>query len=197
VGQGSLARAKKKARRLGAHLIFLDESGFLMAPLLRRSWAPRGATPVIRERARHRQKVSAIAALLVGPRRSRVALRFGLYPDRDIRWPQVLGFVRGLLRQLPGPAILIWDRLNAHRSARRRLEPTGRLHPEFLPPYAPELNPVENLWSYLKMNPMANLPIAELRALHATAHRHARSLQRREGLLRAFIAHSPLSLRLY
>jgi hypothetical protein len=35
-------RASKKARRLGAHLVFVDESGFLLIPTVRRTWAPRG-----------------------------------------------------------------------------------------------------------------------------------------------------------
>jgi putative transposase len=191
-----VAGAKKKARRLRAHLIFLDESGFLMAPLLRRSWAPRGSTPVIRQRTANHQKVSAIAALSVCPARRRVGLWFRLYPGCDIRWPQVLGFVRGLLRQRRGRVILILDRLNAHRSAKRRLEQVRRLDVVFLPPYAPELNPVENVWSHLKMNPLANLPIHELEELRATAHRHGRRLQRRLRLLRSFIQHTPLSLRL-
>jgi hypothetical protein len=167
-----------------------------MAPLLRRSWAPRGSAPVIRQRTANHQKVSAIAALSVYPARRRVGLWFRLHPGQEIRWPKALGFVRSLLRQLRGPLILIWDRLNAHRAAKRRLDGLRRLAVEFLPPYAPELNPVENVWSHLKMNPLANLPIHELNELRATASRHGRSLQRRQRLLRSFVQHSPLSLRL-
>ena len=65
-----------------------------------------------------------------------------------------------------------------------------------LPPYAPELNPVENVWSYLKMNPLSNLAITDLQALADTARRHGRALQRQENLLRGFLRHTPLSLHL-
>ncbi len=63
-------------------------------------------------------------------------------------------------------------------------------------PYAPELNPVEYAWSYLKMNPLANLAAPELDVLADSARRAARSVQRKPHLLRSFLAHSPLSLRL-
>ena len=72
----------------------------------------------------------------------------------------------------------------------------GHLHTFFLPAYAPELNPVEYAWSYLKMNPLANWPTFEIAELAALTHRHARSLQRDELLLRSFLRHSPLFLRL-
>jgi transposase len=67
---------------------------------------------------------------------------------------------------------------------------------ESLPAYAPELNPVEYFNAYLKMNPLANLPLFELDTLTTTARHHARALQHHEELLRSFIKHSPLSLRL-
>jgi transposase len=169
-----------------------------MAPLLRRSWAPRGCAPILRQRTRHHQKVSVIAALSVTPQRTRVGLCFRLHPAKSITWREVRAFLRHLLRHLPGPILLIWDRLHAHRSTKLRdlVRSTPRLHVAFLPPYAPELNPVENIWSYLKINPMANLPIHDVDALQTTARRHGRGIQRREPLLRSFIEHSPLSLRL-
>jgi len=169
-----------------------------MAPVLRRSWAPRGSTPIIHQRTRHHQKISMIAALALTPERSRVALWFRLHPAKNITWREVRSFVRQLLRQIPAPMILIWDRLNAHRSARLRelIHSTPRLHVAFLPPYAPELNHVENVWSYLKCNPMANLAIHDVEELHTTTRHHGRSIQRREKLLRSFIKHGSLPLRL-
>jgi transposase len=71
-----------------------------------------------------------------------------------------------------------------------------QLATEFFPPYAPELNPIEYVWSYLKLNPLANLAFFDLEQLTTTARRHTQSLQRKPGLLRSFLRHSPLSLRL-
>ena len=169
-----------------------------MAPLVRRSWQPRGRTPVLIQRGRNLQKVSAIAALAVSPRRDRVRLYFRLHPHAEIRSQQIIDFLRYLNQELRGPCLLIWDRLNAHR-AKRTTQFVARLHhlhTFFLPAYAPELNPVEYAWGYLKMNPLANRPTFQTEELATMTRRSTRALQRNEPLLRSFLRHSPLFLRL-
>ncbi|HWO87812.1 MAG TPA: hypothetical protein VNL98_01545 [Gemmatimonadales bacterium] len=79
-------RPDKNLRRLGA-LIYLDETGFLMLPVLRRTWAPRGATPRPPVRARSQEKVSGIGALIVSPRRRQITLALALHPRMNIRGP--------------------------------------------------------------------------------------------------------------
>lgn len=169
-----------------------------MAPLVRRSWAPRGQTPVLLQRARSHQKVSAVAGLVVSAARDRVQLYFRLHSGRNIRTAEAVAFLRILHRHLGGALIVVWDRLNVHRSKKvsALLHATPGLHVEYLPPYAPELNPVEYLWSFLKVHPLANLTFFHLDEVATTARHHARALQRNEGLLRSFLDHSPLSLRL-
>lgn len=163
-----------------------------MAPLVRRSWAPRGHTPVLLQRGVHHQKVSAIAALCVRGHRPRFYFR--LHPNSDIHARQVIAFLRLLDRELDAPWLLLWDRLNAHRARRTTafLESRTRPVPYFLPPYAPDLNPIEYAWGYLKRNPLANSPHFDLLALASSARRHGRVLQRRPGLLLSFLSHSPL-----
>lgn len=177
--------------------MFLDESGFLMAPLVRRSWAPAGQTPVLHQRGAHHRKVSAIAALCVSPQRNAVRFYFRLHPT-DITAVQVMAFLAALDRDLAAPWLLLWDRLNAHRARRTRDFLFARSWPQtyFFPSYAPELNPVEYAWSWLKNNPLANLARLELDTLAAAARQSARGLQRHPSLLRSFLQHSPLSLRL-
>ena len=169
-----------------------------MAPWVRRTWSPRGRTPVLYQRTRHHTKVSVIAALCVAPHRDRVHLYFRLHGDAQINTDLVIDFLRQLNRQLQGRIILLWDRLGAHRSKSTQgfLSDTPALHPVFLPPYAPDLNPVEFVWSYLKTKPLANLALTELPSLQSVTRRHARSLQHKERLLRSFLKHSPLILRL-
>lgn len=170
-----------------------------MAPILRRTWSPRGQTPVLRQRTRCHQKVSVIAAIAVSQKRNKVHLLFRLHPNKNIATRQVLHFLRQLLRHLKGHVVLVWDRFNPHRSARIKMfqTKTPRLHIIFFPPYAPELNPTENFWSYLKTNPLANAAFPDLPSLlHRTRH-HSRAIQRCRPLLHSFIKHSPLSLRLY
>lgn len=193
-----MAAGKKNAARLKAALVFVDESGFMMAPLVRRTWAPRGTTPIMLQRGRSHEKVSAIAALVVSPGRDNVRLFFRLHPDINIKTPLILSFLRQLSRHLgKKPFLVVWDRLNVHRAkATTAFLKTNAAGSALLPPYAPELNPVEYLWSYLKVNPMANDPHMDTGSIAGAARRHGKALQRREELLHSFLKHSPLFLRL-
>jgi transposase len=74
----------------------------------------------------------------------------------SIRSPQVVEF----LEHLPGKLLIVWDGLRSHRS--RMVwdfvrQQRGRLFLEFLPPCAPELNPVEYLWSHGKHHELPSL----------------------------------------
>ena len=69
-----MAAHQKKARRQGAHIALIDESGLLMAPLARRTWAPRGQTPELVQKSGTREKVSIAAAVWLSPRRDRLGL---------------------------------------------------------------------------------------------------------------------------
>ena len=174
--------------------MFIDESGFLMAPLVRRSWAPRGRTPTLTQRTRSHQKVSAIAALVVSPQYRCVRLFFRLHSQTAITAILIRDFLRQLKRHISGRCIILWDRLNTHRAGLVLdfLGSSPRLSVEYFPPYAPELNPVEYVWGYLKTSPLANYPIAELETLANITRRHSRALQTRPKLLKSFLRHSSL-----
>ena len=165
-----------------------------MAPLVRRTWARRGNTPILYQRTRHHQKVSIIAAMCIDLRADRIHLYFRLYPGQNITGDSVVGFLGHLLRQLDGPAMLIWDRFMAHRAAKvkRFIGQRVQLESFFLPAYAPELNPVENVWGYLKMNPLANYAASDVESLATRARRHTRCVQRKPRLLHGFLKRSPL-----
>lgn len=169
-----------------------------MAPLVRRTWAPRGQTPILYQRTRAHDKVSVIGALTLSPRSRRVGLYFTLLPDQNATARHFRRFLAGLRRHLRRPLVVVWDRLAAHRAreVRDALERSGRVHLVFLPPYAPELNPVEMLWSYLKTNPLANHPATDAHRLAVRARRHFQEIRRRPSLLRSFLRATPLFLRL-
>ena len=193
-----MATGKKNAARLKASLVFLDEAGFLMAPLVRRSWAPQGQTPPLAQRTRSHRKVSVIGALAVAPTRHRVGCYFRLHPDTNINGTLLVSFLRQLARQLNTPIVLIWDRLKAHRGhiMTTYLHATPAVRVVLLPTYAPELNPVEYLWGYAKTNPLANFAPLDLDTLTAKTRHAVRSLQHNQPVLRSFLQHSPLFLRL-
>jgi transposase len=145
-----LAASKKNAARLGAHIVFIDESGFLLIPNVVRTWAPCGDTPVHRHRQR-RDRVSVISGVSVSARRQRLGLYYQLYLC-NIGQLEVCNFLRHLLRHLRGPVIALFDNLRTHKGkplaelrARHR-----RLRVEYFPAYAPELNPDEGVWSWTK-----------------------------------------------
>ena len=146
---------------------------------------------------RHRQKVSVIAALCVSPERRAVRLYFQLLVEANFDAEAVLVFTKQLYRHLRTPMALVWDRSNTHRTVDIRdfVARIGSSSFHF-PSYAPELNPVEYVWSYLKTKPLANLACSDVDELATVGRRHARSVQHQPHLLRSFIRHSPLSLRL-
>jgi hypothetical protein len=175
--------------------VFLDESGFMLQPLRRRTWAPRGQTPLLRQWDR-RDRLSVIAALTAAPHRR----RFGLYwaPHRhNIRSPEVLRFLQALHRHLPRGFTLIWDRHRPHRAIRvqrwlAKYHPTIRV--EWLPAYAPELNPAEQVWGHTKCGDLANFAPVDLDHLEAAV---VSSLTRKRGhrqLLASFFRAAGLDL---
>ncbi len=170
----------------------------LMAPLVRRTWAPRGQTPHLHQRTQSHTKISVITALCLSPDRDQLHLYFRLHPDENINKERVRTFLQQLVRQLDAPIVLLWDRLAAHRShvVQDFIKTTPGLYNEFLPSYAPELNPVEQVWSYLKMNPLANFTAYDVDSLGNTTRHHTRSLQHKQALLQSFVANTPLPIRI-
>lgn len=127
--------------------MFLDESGFLLIPNVRRTWAPKGQTPRVSHRYRH-DRLSAISALAVSPRRRRLALYLHCRA-RNLTGLDIRAFLHHLLRHLRGPVALLWDRGTIHR--RREVHAFIARHPRlrvhYFPAYAPELNPAEFVWT--------------------------------------------------
>lgn len=163
-----LAAPEKNAREAGAHLVLIDESGAFLAPLVRRSLAPRGRTPIHKVPGRKRQKVSMIAALSVAPRRNRIGLYFRLFPDRHVTQHEAAAFMREVLRHLRGPVHVVWDRGNTHKGVaiRELHRDYPRLTAHWFPPYAPELNPVEYVWNHAKFGKGANYLPEDLAQLY-------------------------------
>lgn len=160
-------------------------------PTVRRTWAPRGQTPVIRHRYR-RDKISAISAISVSPHRHHCSLYAHFHFD-NITHVEVAVFLRELLRHLRGHVIVVWDGGSVHSGAdvRQVLTRHPRLHVERFPAYAPELNPDELVWGYLKGR-MANAGPDDVDELMASLSKEARRLGDLPGVLRAFVVGSEL-----
>lgn len=153
-----MAGHKKKARQEGGWIVFQDESGVSQKPPLRRTWAPKGQTPVVVHSYKWKKlSVSAATAYRWDGKRSRVY--FDIIPD-SYDAPKLIEFLKELKRHFRGTyVILIWDGLPAHRSAEMNAFSESQrdwLQVERLPGYAPDLNPVEGLWGNIKSQELAN-----------------------------------------
>ena len=194
MGAISLAADQKKARDTRSLLIFLDESGFSERPSVRRTWSPRGRTPIL-VAPFNWKRLSAIASLVTTPQARRVGLCLRLQPG-TVKQPQVLAYLKSL-KQYVGrrKAILLWDRLPAHRGAKVQAwiaRQSNWLTMEYLPPYAPELNPVEYFWSHLSRTDMAQFVGEDLAAVRRQARKGACRVRHRPDLGKAFLKHSGL-----
>ncbi len=109
---------------------------------------------------------------------------------------QVLVFVKHLLRHIRGRLILVWDNLNTHkaRSIRKLVAAhKTRLSMEYLPAYAPELNPDEWVWRHLKQVELANFAPDDLDKLKQGLRSAVQRVRRRPKLMRSFLKASALS----
>ena len=188
-----VARDKKGAQNSGAKIVFLDESGFSERPSIRRTWAPRGSTPVLRLPFNWR-RLSAIGALASTPAGRKVRAFLSLRPGA-VDSEEVMTFLANLRRHVRGKVVIVWDRLGPHQSKRTKAYVAARaewLSVEYLPAYAPELNPVEGMWAYLGATTLANYCPDGLDDLADAARRGVRRLRRRHDHGRQFLRHSGL-----
>ena len=113
---------------------------------------------------------------------------FRLYPG-SVRSPQVVEFLFHLMRYIPKDLLVIWDGLRSHRSRLVKnfvAQQTGRIELEYLPAYAPELNPVEYLWGYWKQHELPNFCPKTFTELSFHAVRALKRMHRRPKLIIAF-----------
>jgi len=177
----ALAGVKKKAKNEGRTIVFIDESGLSQRPHRCRTWAPRGQTPVLQYHFNWKS-LSAIAGVTWWN------FYFRLFPGA-IRSPQIIEFLSHLSRHIPGKLMIVWDGLPGHRS--RAVwefvqQQRGRLWLEYLPGYAPELNPVEYLWSHWKQHERPNFCPQDFGQLSVHARRALQRMRRRPTLVCAF-----------
>jgi transposase len=192
-----LAADQKKARNQQASIALIDESGLMMAPLVRRTWAPRGETPNLRESSGigPREKVSVAAALWLTPRRDQLELYFQTLVNGFFNAWNVAAFLEALLVAVPGRVVVVWDGGPMHKGdpIRQTQEVySDRITLEKLPPYAPMLNPVEQLWSWLKYGRLSNFAARDALELNQRVFAELTSVRTNQDLLRALFHASDL-----
>ena len=146
-----------------------------------RTWSRRGETPILQYNFNW-DKISAVAGITF------YNFYFRLYKG-SIKSAEVVEFLNALLRHIRGPLTIVWDRLSAHKSKITRqfiADQGNRLVVEYLPGYAPELNPVEYIWAYWKQHTLPNVCPKDYWTLDETARKTLKRMRRRPRLITAF-----------
>lgn len=198
---GGMAGGKTVAAQRDAWICFEDEAGQTLRPPKARTWGRRGRTPVIPVSGKGSGRVSIAGLTCYQPgRRSRFIYRTIVHrrrkgERRSFSERDYISLLDAAHQQLQAPLVVIWDNLNVHISAEMRQMIAARdwLHVIRLPAYAPDLNPVEAVWSHLKRS-IGNLAVNGVEHLQAIIKNRLKGIQYRTDLLDSFLTHTGLTL---
>jgi transposase len=171
-----------QAKREGAQIYFWDESGFRADSVHGKTWGVRGQTPVV-QRPGQRQSISAASAVS-----AKGGFWFQTYKGA-LSGELFVELLKNMMRHRKQPVHLIVDGLPAHKKVvvRDYVQSTqGRLTLHFLPGYAPDLNPDELVWSYVKRTGTARRPLKAGEHLHKRIDAQLAAVQRNPKLVRSF-----------
>jgi transposase len=196
-----VAGGKTVAAQQGAWLCFEDEAGQTLRPPKARTWGRRGQTPQIPVSGKGSGRVSIAGLVCIRPgHRPRLIYRIRIHRGRkgerrSFAETDYAALLDAAHQQLDAPIVAIWDNLNTHTSHAMRtlIEARDWLTVIQLPPYAPELNPTEHVWSHVKRN-LGNLIVHGIDQLTAIVKNRLKRIQYRPDLVDAFFAHTGLNL---
>jgi len=187
-------RILREVEQKEAYLVFIDEAGFLLSPNVRRTFSPRGQASIIKTGDPH-ARISAIGALSISPTRKRLYFLHYLLPDNtNFHCDSVVRFVHEVNCRLAGPMIVLCDAFRIHCS--KLMGTYLKRHPSVeideFPPCAPELNPVDKAWAYLKHDCLANYVPRNLVEMRKRLESEFRGLRRRQNVLRRCVREAGL-----
>jgi transposase len=182
VARRALADAQKRADEQHSTMLWVDESAFYLLPLAARTWAPKGQTPTLRVPLSW-DHLSGISGITLDGR------LFLHLQEHAYHAEGVVAFLQAVLDQVEGHLPVIWDGAPIHRSHVvkdfLRAGAAKRLHLERLPSYAPDLNPDEGIWNYLKRVALANVCCHALAELTAQVRHADQRLRDTPNIIRA------------
>jgi transposase len=159
-----VAFSQKRALKEGRTIVFCDQSGFYLLPMVVRTYAPVGKTPILKENLT-RDHLSAMSGITLEGK------LYMIEQERAFKGEDVVRFLKHLMRQIPSKLLIIWDGSPIHRGGTVKDflasgAARGRVQLEQIPGYAPDLNPDEGIWKHLKCVELKNLcckSLAELK----------------------------------
>jgi transposase len=175
-------KLKKRAKKLGAMIFFLDEAGFQSDPPLRRTYGLKGKTPVV-QTSGQRQSINVISAV-----NARGEFWAATY-DGKLNAEAFVLFLQNFMKRRQRKVILIVDGHPSHtaKAVQRYVESTaGQLELERLPSYSPDLNPDEFVWSHMKSNGVSKKPLKQNEALRDRVEEDLLKIKGNPGLVRSF-----------
>lgn len=173
---------RQKARQNGAGIFFLDEAGFDSEPRLGRTYGLKGQTPVVSTTGQ-RQKVNVMSAVNASG-----AFWCQVYTER-LNAQLFVQFLGEFMRGRSGKVYLVVDGHPAHKAnAVKNLiqEMEGKLELHFLPPYAPDLNPDEFVWAYMKNNGVSKKPLRKNESLKERVESDLATIKGNRTLVKSF-----------
>lgn len=180
--QKTYPKLRVRARKHGAKIFFLDEAGFSSEPNLGRTYGLKGQTPVVSTTGQ-RQKINAISA---------ISARGEFWCQEYSGKLNAARFVEFLKDFMKGRSYRVYWVVDGHPSHKAKLvkeyvrSTGGRLELHFLPPYAPDLNPDEFVWQYVKANGVSKKPLRKNESLRDRVVQDLAALKRNKKLLRSF-----------
>lgn len=175
-------KIRARAKRRGAEILFLDEAGILSDAALQATWGEKGRTPLVRTSGQ-RQKINILSA--VSPRGAFWYMTYTCKLDAEF----FVACLQSLLSRRRKPFFIILDGHPVHRSkAVSKLVQSlkGRLEIYFLPPYAPDLNPDEFVWNYLRQHGVTKKPLKQNESLATRVHKDLNAVRKNPKLVRSF-----------
>ena len=160
--------------------MFADQSGFYLLPMVVRTYAPVGKTPVLKEKLT-RDHLSAMSAITLEGK------LYMTFQERAFKGEDAVRFLKHLMHQIPGKLLVVWDGSPIHRGgAVKDFLASGaasRLQLEHLPGYAPELNPDEGIWRHLKCVELKNLCCESLTELKVELRKAKERLRHKRDVI--------------
>jgi transposase len=173
---------RARARKHGAKIFFLDEAGFSSEPNLGRTYGLKGQTPVVPTTGQ-RQKINAISAI-----NARGEFWCQDYTGK-LNAALFVEFLKDFMKGRTDNVYLVVDGHPSHKAkvVKEYVQSTqGRLELHFLPPYAPDLNPDEFVWQYVKTNGVSKKPLNKNESLRDRVVKDLAAVKKNKKLLRSF-----------
>ncbi len=180
--QETYPKLRKRARRLGAKIFFLDEAGFQSDPPLGRTYGLKGQTPVVQTTGQ-RQSLNVISAV-----NARGEFWAATYTGK-LNAESFVAFLQNFVQGRAHKVLLVVDGHPAHKAklVKHYVQSLkGRLELHFLPPYAPDLNPDEFVWAHMKTNGVSKKPLKQNESLQKRIEEDLYRLANNRKLVRSF-----------